>query len=170
MSQVCEELIPEAARRKLATAVDIFVEKDAWQVIEAERLLHCAKQHGLAIKLHSDQFHCIGGTELGIHLGALSVDHLEASEPEQITKIAASSTIATILPGVSLHLGIPAAPGRKLIDTGAAVAVGTRIDVDHRRTGAKERLPSGGVRRRQCQDPGRNCSGIGNQPRRERDA
>ena len=128
MSQVCEELIPEAARRKLATAVDIFVEKDAWQVREAERLLHCAKQHGLAIKLHSDQFHCIGGTELGIHLGALSVDHLEASEPEQIAKIAASSTIATILPGVSLHLGIPAAPGRKLIDTGAAVAVGTDLN------------------------------------------
>jgi imidazolonepropionase len=128
MSQVCEELIPEAARRKLATAVDIFVEKEAWQVTETERLLNCAKQHGLAIKLHSDQFHRIGGTELGIYLGALSVDHLEASGPEQIAKIAASSTIATILPGVSLHLGIPAAPGRKLIDAGAAVAVGTDLN------------------------------------------
>ena len=63
MLQVCEELIPEAARRKLATAVDIFVEKEAWQVTEAESLLNCAKEHGLAIKLHSDQFHCIGGTE-----------------------------------------------------------------------------------------------------------
>ena len=56
------------------------------------------------------------------------LDHLEASESEQITKIAASSTIATILPGVSLHLGIPAAPGRKLIDAGAAVAVGTDLN------------------------------------------
>jgi imidazolonepropionase len=128
MSQVCEELIPEAARRKLATAVDIFVEKEAWQVTEAERLLNCAKQHGLAIKLHSDQFHCIGGSELAINLGALSVDHLEASGSEQIAKIATSSTIATILPGVSLHLGIPAASGRKLIDAGAAVAVGTDLN------------------------------------------
>ena len=58
----------------------------------------------------------------------LSVDHLEASGPEQIAKIAASSTIATILPGVSLHLGIPSAPGRKLIDAGAAVAVGTDLN------------------------------------------
>jgi imidazolonepropionase len=128
ISQICEELIPEVARRKLATAVDIFVEKEAWQVAEAAQVLDCARQHDLAIKLHSDQFHCIGGVELGIRLGALSVDHLEASGPDQIAKIAASSTVATILPGVSLHLGIPAASGRSLIDAGAAVAVGTDLN------------------------------------------
>jgi imidazolonepropionase len=128
MSRVCEELIPEVARRNLATAVDIFVEKEAWQVGEAEVLFDRAKQYGLAIKLHCDQFHCIGGVELGIAFGALSVDHLEASGPEQIAKIASSSTIATILPGVSLHLGIPSARGRKLIDAGAAVAVGTDLN------------------------------------------
>jgi imidazolonepropionase len=128
MSRVCEELIPEVARRNLATAVDIFVEKEAWQVGEAEVLFYRAKQYGLATKLHSDQFHCIGGVKLGVDFGALSVDHLEASGPEEITKIASSSTIATILPGVSLHLGIPSAPGRKLIDAGAAVAVGTDLN------------------------------------------
>ncbi|MEO6806990.1 MAG: imidazolonepropionase [Edaphobacter sp.] len=128
LSQVCKELVPEVARRKLATAVDIFVEKEAWQVAEAEQLFNCAKQQGLAIKLHTDQFHSIGGVELGIRFNALSVDHLEASGTEQIAKIAASSTIATILPGVSLHLGIPSAPGRKLIDAGAAVAVGTDLN------------------------------------------
>jgi imidazolonepropionase len=126
--QVCTELIPEVARRKLATAVDVFVERESWQVAETEQFLNSAKQHSLAIKLHSDQFHCIGGVELGIRFGALSVDHLEASGPEQIAKLAASSTIATVLPGVSLHLGIPAAPGRKLIDAGAAVAVGTDLN------------------------------------------
>ena len=128
VTQVCNELIPEAARRKLAGAVDVFVEKEAWQVAEAEPMLRAAKLHGLAVKLHSDQFHCIGGVELGIRCGALSVDHLEASGPEQIAKIAASSVIATIVPGVSLHLGIPAAPGRRLIDAGAAVAVGTDLN------------------------------------------
>jgi imidazolonepropionase len=128
MARICEELIPEVARRGLAAAVDIFVEKEAWQVAEAEKLFDRAKQYDLAIKLHSDQFHCIGGLELGVCSGALSVDHLEASGPEQIAKIAASSTIATILPGVSLHLGIPTAPGRKLIDAGAAVAVGTDLN------------------------------------------
>src|SRR5271168_3197165 len=128
MMQVCEELVPEVARRELATAVDIFVEKEAWHLAEAEQFLDCAKQYHLAIKLHSDQFHRIGGMELGIRAGALSVDHLEASGPDQIASIAASSTIATILPGVSLHLGIPSASGRKLIDAGAAVAVGTDLN------------------------------------------
>ena len=128
LSQVLEELIPEVARRKLAAAVDIFVEKEAWQVGEAENLFDRANGYGLAVKLHSDQFHSIGGVELGVRVGALSVDHLEASGPQQIAAIAESSTIATILPGVSLHLGIPCAAGRKLIDAGAAVAVGTDLN------------------------------------------
>src|SRR6202035_4491918 len=68
------------------------------------------------------------GVELGIRFNALSIDHLEASGPAQIAQLAASSTIATILPGVSLHLGTPAPPGRKLIDAGAAVAIGTDLN------------------------------------------
>jgi len=128
LQQVCEELIPEVATRNLATAVDVFLEKEAWQVIEAEGIFTIARQHGLAIKLHCDQFHSIGGVELGVRLGARSVDHLEASGMHQLRELAASSTVATILPGVSLHLGIPAAPGRKLIDAGAAVAVGTDLN------------------------------------------
>jgi imidazolonepropionase len=128
VAQVCDELIPEAARRGLATAVDVFVEREAWQVSEAEEMFAAAVLHGLAIKLHSDQFHSVGGVELGVRLGALSVDHLEAAGAKEIETLAASRTIATILPGVSLHLGISVAAGRKLIDSGAAVAVGTDLN------------------------------------------
>lgn len=128
LTQICEELIPEVASRKLAAAVDVFVEREAWQPSEAELMLRAAVQHRLAVKLHSDQFQAIGGVELAIRSGALSVDHLEASGAQEIAQLAASSTIATILPGVSLHLGTPAAAGRKLIDVGAAVAVGTDLN------------------------------------------
>ena len=128
VEQVCSELIPEVARRGLAMAVDVFVEREAWHVAEAEQIFACAKKNGLAVKLHSDQFHSIGGVEMGVRMGALSVDHLETAGETQIEAIAASETIATILPGVSLHLGIPAAPGRRLIDAGAAVAVGTDLN------------------------------------------
>ena len=65
---------------------------------------------------------------MGVRMGAMSVDHLEASGAEQIRALAASETIATVLPGVSLHLGTPAARGRVLIDAGAAVAVGTDLN------------------------------------------
>lgn len=128
VEQVCGELILVVARRRLASAVDVFVEREAWHVDEAAEMIARAKQHGLGIKLHCDQFHSVGGVELGVRMGALSVDHLEAAGEEQIALLAGSKTIATILPGVSLHLGIPAAPGRKLIDAGAAVAVGTDLN------------------------------------------
>ncbi len=128
VEQVCNQLIPAVAARHLATSVDVFVEQGAWQAAEAATMFHAAHQHGLAIKLHSEQFHSIGGLETGVRMQALSVDHLEACGPAQIQAIAASDTIATLLPGVSLHLGIPAAAGRQLIDTGAAVAVGTDLN------------------------------------------
>jgi imidazolonepropionase len=125
---VVEELIPEAARRGLARAVDVFVEREAFSADEAERMLGCALEHGLGVKVHAEQFHSVGGVELALRMGALSVDHLEACTPAQYGSFAGAKTIATILPGVSLHLGLPAAPGRGLIDAEAAVAVGTDLN------------------------------------------
>jgi imidazolonepropionase len=128
VSDICQALIPEVAGQKLAQAVDVFVEKEAWSAAEAERILQTARQHGLGIKLHTEQFHRVGGLELGLRLEALSVDHLEACSGEQIAEVGRSATVATILPGVSLHLGLPPAPARALIDAGAAVAVGTDLN------------------------------------------
>jgi imidazolonepropionase len=125
---VVHEMIPAIVEGELATAVDIFVEREAFTVEEAERVLVAAKDCGLGVKLHADQFHAIGGVELGVKLGALSVDHLEASGVAQLEVLARSDTVATVLPGVSLHLGLPPAPGRKLVDAGAAVAVGTDLN------------------------------------------
>jgi len=125
---VIGELIPEAARRGVAAAVDVFVEREAFSADEAERILTCAQEHGLAIKVHAEQFHSVGGLELALRMGAVSVDHLEACTPAQYAAFAEAKTIAALLPGVSLHLGLPAAPGRALIDAGAAVAVGTDLN------------------------------------------
>jgi imidazolonepropionase len=128
LDQVRIDLIPEVARRKLATAVDIFIEKEAWRPNEARKVLTCARERGLAITLQTEQFHRIGGLELGLQLGALSCDHLEACKDAQFAAFARSATVATILPGVTLHLGIPSAHGRALIKAGAAVAVGTDLN------------------------------------------
>jgi imidazolonepropionase len=128
VSDVCQTLVPEVARQRLAQAVDVFVEKEAWSAEEAERILSSARQQGLGTKLHTEQFHRVGGLELGLRLKVLSIDHLEACSKEQIADAGRGSTIATILPGVSLHLGLPPAPGRALIDAGAAVAVGTDLN------------------------------------------
>jgi imidazolonepropionase len=128
LDQVRSELIPETARRGLAQAVDIFIEKEAWGTDEAESVLTCALEHDLRIKVHAEQFHSVGGLELALRLNALSIDHLEACTAQQYGLFRDRATIATVLPGVSLHLGIAKAPGRQLIDAGAAVAVGTDLN------------------------------------------
>lgn len=128
VSSVCEELIPAVAAQGLASSVDVFVEQEAWHTQEAATILACARRQGLAVKVHTEQFNRVGGLELAVELGALSADHLEACAPAQWHLLAGSSTIATLLPGVTLHLGIAAAPGRSLIDAGAAVAVGTDLN------------------------------------------
>ena len=128
VTEICTNLIPQVARERLAHAVDVFVEKEAWSAPEAERIFTAARQHGLGLKLHTEQFHSVGGLELGLRFNVLSVDHLEACISSQFAAIAASQTVATILPGVTLHLGLPAAQGRQLIDAGAAVAVGTDLN------------------------------------------
>jgi imidazolonepropionase len=128
VAAILTRLIPQAATQRLAQAVDVFVEKEAWSAEEAARFLQCARANGMKTKLHTEQFHRVGGLELGIREQVLSVDHLEACRPEQLSLLAGSHTVATILPGVSLHLGIPAAPGRALIDAGATVAIGTDLN------------------------------------------
>jgi len=125
---VCEDLIPRVAQEGLAVAVDVFVEREAFTTGEAERILRAGAAWGLQGKLHADQFHAVGGTELAVRVNALSVDHLEASGAEQIDAIAASDTVATLLPGVTLHLGLPAANGRALVQAGAVVAIGTDLN------------------------------------------
>ena len=128
VDDVVQRLVPEVARRRLAARVDVFVEREAFTLEEARRILEAALAHGLATTLHADQFEVLGGVELGVELGARSVDHLEASGAEQIAALAQSPTIATLLPGASLELGLRHAPGRALIDAGAAVAVASDLN------------------------------------------
>ncbi|MEO5825364.1 MAG: imidazolonepropionase [Gemmatimonadales bacterium] len=123
-----ERLIPDVARRRLARAVDVFIEREAFSLDEARAIFEAARSAGLAIKAHVDQFHAIGGLELALEFDAISVDHLEASGAPQIQALAASSTVAVILPGVTIHLGVQAAPGRAMIDAGCAVAVATDLN------------------------------------------
>lgn len=128
LRMITDELILDVAERRLATAVDVFIEREAWQPEEAAAIFRAADAAGLAVKAHVDQFHAIGGVATAIAHNALSVDHLEASGTAEIRAIAASNTVATVLPGVTLHLGIGAAPGRALIDAGAIVAVATDLN------------------------------------------
>lgn len=128
ITMTTSRLIPDVASRRLARAVDVFIEREAFTLPEARAIFEAARDVGLPVKAHVDQFHAIGGLELALEFGAMSVDHLEASGAPQIQALAASSAVGVILPGVTLHLGVRAAPGRAMIDAGCAVAVATDLN------------------------------------------
>jgi len=106
----------------LADRVDIFIEESAFDQSDGRYFLQKAKQLGFSLTVHADQFSA-GGSAIAVECGALSADHLEASTDHEITLFGQSDTVAVLLPGASLGLGMGFAPARKLLDTGACVAI-----------------------------------------------
>ncbi|HEY1478925.1 MAG TPA: imidazolonepropionase [Gaiellales bacterium] len=125
IAQCIDEILPEIDEWGLATQADVFCERGAFDVEQSRRYLQKAKDLGLDLRLHGDQFSEIGAIELAIELGARSIDHLEATGPAGVAALAASDVIGVMLPGASLMLDRPMAPARALIDAGAAVALAT---------------------------------------------
>ncbi|HVV56338.1 MAG TPA: imidazolonepropionase [Mucilaginibacter sp.] len=115
-------VLPRVKKENLAARVDIFVEVSAFSTPDAAQYLRAAKQMGFDITVHADQF-TTGGSEVAIAVGAASADHLEAATEKEINELAASDTVAVVLPGASLGLGIGLAPARKLLDAGACLAI-----------------------------------------------
>ena len=118
------EMIPRVAAEKLARFADVFCEPGVYTLDETRRILGAARQHGLSLKLHADELEPGGAAELAAELGATSADHLAAISDAGIAALAASDTVATLLPGTMLFLGRPTqAPARALIEAGAAIAL-----------------------------------------------
>ncbi len=126
---VCEEMIPAVARERLAVACDVFCEPGVFSVAEARTVLAAARRHGLALKLHADELDGSGGAELAVEMGALSADHLAGVSAAGIGALAASETVAVLLPTTLLFLGSRSqAPARRLLDAGAALALATDLN------------------------------------------
>ncbi len=117
------DVLPEAA--EIAEAADVFLERGAFDAAQSRRYLEACRAHGLALRLHGDQFTEAGAIPLAIELGARSVDHLESTGPEGIAALAASQVTGVLLPASALFLDRPMPPGRALVDAGAAVALAT---------------------------------------------
>ena len=125
---VDEVAIPAAERAKRegrASAADVFLERGSFDVHQAERYLVAAQAAGLDARLHGDQFSDQGGIDLAVRIGARSIDHLEALEPDaaRLRTLADSDVAGVLLPLSSLFLGRPYAPGRELVDAGGIVAL-----------------------------------------------
>jgi len=117
-------VIPEVGRRRLAEFFDVFCEPGVFSLQETRRLAEAALSEGFKVRIHADEFMTLGGAELAAEIGAYSADHLISISDEGIRKLAASNTVATLLPGVSFFLMLGRqAPARRLIEAGAVVAL-----------------------------------------------
>ncbi|HEX4964215.1 MAG TPA: imidazolonepropionase [Thermoanaerobaculia bacterium] len=123
---ICEEIIPATAEAGLARFCDVFCETGVFSAAESRRVLEAGARHGLAPRLHADEFADSGGAELAAELGALSADHLMAVSPLGIEALARSGVTAVLLPGTSFFLMKHRyAPARALIEAGVPVALAT---------------------------------------------
>jgi len=101
---VCNEMIPMVAAAGLADAVDAFCENIGFTPAQTERVFAAAKRHGLPVKLHAEQLSNQHGAAMAARHKALSADHLEYLDDDGIAAMAASGTVAMLLPGAFYFL------------------------------------------------------------------
>jgi len=120
-----DEVLPAVMAEGLADHVDIFCEHGYFGLEETRLLLEQARLRGLPAKVHVNQFTAGGGVALCAEFEALSVDHLEVLDTEDVAELSASNTIPVALPLCSLFLDLPYTPGRTLVDAGCPLAIAT---------------------------------------------
>ena len=122
---ICEQMIPQAARQKLACFVDVFCDRGAFGEEDSLKIFAAAKEHGLQVRAHVSQ---LARTPLAnlLAMNPVSLDHVDHVDETDILQLARSSTVATLVPGANYFLGLELyPPARKLIDAGVAVALAT---------------------------------------------
>ena len=121
-----EKMVPLVAKRKLAKFCDIFCEKGVFDVEDSKKILLTAKKYGLVPKLHAEQLSHFGGARLAAQIGAISADHLENANSEDIRLLKRRGVIGVLLPGATFGLGLTKyAPARTMIKDGLPVAIST---------------------------------------------
>jgi imidazolonepropionase len=118
-----KELLPALAERRLADAVDAFVEAGYFSVQEVEPYCVKAKELGLAVRLHADEFSDAGAAAAAARFGAASADHLQFAADAALPLMAEHRVTAVVLPGTSLYTKIPFTNARRFADAGVPVAV-----------------------------------------------
>jgi imidazolonepropionase len=142
---VIKEMIPEVAKEKLADYIDVFCDRGFFTVEQTARMLEAGAEYGLVPKIHANELDLSGGVQVGVKYHARSVDHLEFIGEEELTTLKDSATMATLLPGASLFLGLAYAPARKMIEAGLPVALASDFNPGSSPSGNMELVMSLGM-------------------------
>lgn len=120
---IINEMLPRVAEEKLADYCDVFCEKNYFTKEDTVKILSAAKEYGLKGKVHAEQLSHSGGIEAGVECSAISVDHLEFANENDISLLKKSDTVPTLLPGAQWFLQLQNPPARKMIDAGLPLAI-----------------------------------------------
>jgi imidazolonepropionase len=123
---VCGPML--AACRPFARWIDVFCETGAFDEEQSRRVLSAGREAGLELRVHGNQLGPGPGVRLAVEMGAASVDHCTYLGQADIEALAASETVATLLPATDFSTRQPYPDARRLIDAGAAVAVATNCN------------------------------------------
>ena len=122
---IINKMIPQIAKEQLADFIDVFCEIGYFSVEETEQIMAAGIQFGLIPKIHVNQFNAIGGIKAAVKYNALSVDHLEVMNLEDIEALKNTETMPVALPSCSYFLSIPYTPAREMISAGLPLALAT---------------------------------------------
>ena len=129
MSFVIEDVLPEVRRKKLAEFCDVFCEKGVFTADQSRRVLLAAKDLGMKLKVHADEFKPSGGAELAAEVGAVSADHLARPSDDGLMALVRKDVVGVLLPGTPYSsMSKEYADGRRLVDLGIPVALGTDLN------------------------------------------
>ena len=120
---VCQTILPRVADERLARYCDVFCETGVFSVAQSRRVLETARALGLGLKIHADEIDAFGGAQLAGELGAVSAEHLIATDESGIAALSAGGVTACLLPQTSLYLGKHFARAREMIAQNVAVAI-----------------------------------------------
>lgn len=120
---IIREMIPAVAAEKLADYIDAFCEEGFFSPEQTRQICEAGAAHGMLPKIHANQLHLSGGVQMGVKLGAVSVDHLETMDDDAIQTLAGSNTIGTLLPTAAFFLRMAFQPARDLIKANCAIAL-----------------------------------------------
>ena len=128
VEETINETLPAIVQEFPGITCDAYCEQGAWSLDDTKRLFEKAQSLGLPLRVHADQFNSLGMTRLAVDMNAISVDHLEATTPDDLKYLAQSETIAVALPACGFHLDDRYARAREFIDAGGALAIATNYN------------------------------------------